>query len=93
MSEAKIRIFVLDRGYVTIGRGEISTELAFHWNIKHAVTIRVWGTTEGLAELKDGPTANTVLDTPSHEEFSFRSVIKMINLTEKGNKVWGKILK
>lgn len=53
------RIVVLQRGWVVVGDvSAIGTELV----ITDARVIRKWGTTKGLGELVDGPTAETVLD-------------------------------
>ncbi len=91
-NEPEIMILVLDRGFVTVGKASISTKQAFTWHVEDARAIRRWGTTVGLAELKDGPRPETVLDTPSTEQIPFRSVIKIIEVTEKGQKNWEKNL-
>ena len=53
------QIVVLQRGWVVIGDvHEVGDELT----ITDASVIRVWGTTKGLGELKDGPTSLTKLD-------------------------------
>ena len=55
-----IRILVLQRGWVIVGRvaSVDETEIV----ITGASTIRAWGTTKGLGELVDGPTSSTKLD-------------------------------
>lgn len=55
----KIQIVVLDRSFVFVGRTTLSDTQIF---IDEARCIRKWGTTNGLAELKDGPLSGTVLD-------------------------------
>jgi len=55
MMEPRVRLYVLDRGFVVIGRAELDPELAFHWLLKPGRTVRRWGTTKGLAELRNGP--------------------------------------
>jgi len=53
------RIVVCSRGWVFVGKCYLEgNELV----IKNAHCIRVWGTTSGLGELKDGPTDKTKLD-------------------------------
>lgn len=81
-------IFVLDRGFVVVGEAELHTDLALSWHLSRSVTVRVWGTTEGLAELKDGPLPGTKLDRICERSVPFRSVIDIIHLTEKGRAAW-----
>jgi hypothetical protein len=87
--EPRTLLFVLDRGFVVVGRAELDPDLAFHWLLKPGRTVRRWGTTKGLAELKDGPLTNTVLDDPVTRHVPFRSVIEII---EVGEKAWRRAL-
>lgn len=87
-----IFIFVCDRGFVHVGEAEMSKELALSWHLPRSRTIRVWGTSQGLSELKDGPTEKTVLDTVCERHIPFRAVLDIIHLTEKGKKAWTKSL-
>jgi hypothetical protein len=52
-------IVVLDRGFVYVG--DVCDE-GDYVIIRNARNIRVWGTTAGLGELRNGPLANTKLD-------------------------------
>ena len=54
-----IKIVVLQRGWVYIGRFE---RLGNDCKLHNASCIRTWGTTKGLPELVHGPTSNTKLD-------------------------------
>ncbi len=54
-----LKIAVLDKGFVFIGR---ITELTDRVIIDDALNIRKWGTTEGIGQLRNGPTSDTVLD-------------------------------
>ncbi len=55
-----IRIVVLHRGHVVVGRYERTGDDVV---VRNASVIRVWGTTRGLGEIAaGGPTAKTVLD-------------------------------
>ena len=56
-----LKIVVLDRGFVFIGR---ITEIPEEGRtiIDDCLNIRKWGTTEGLGQLRNGPTTDTVLD-------------------------------
>ena len=85
-------LFVLDRGFVVIGEAEVSDKLAFHWHMPRSRTVRVWGTSKGLAELRDGPTGKTVLDPVVERHTPFRSVIDILVPTEKGVRAWTKAL-
>jgi hypothetical protein len=82
-----LAIFVLDRGFVTVGRAEIDPELAFHWRIVGR-TVRHWGTKDGLAELCDGPLPDTVLDRLCVRHTPFRSIIDILEINKKGAERW-----
>jgi hypothetical protein len=83
MDAERIYIFVLDRGFVVVGRASISSELLHHWRLAPGRTIRQWGTTQGLAELVNGPTVNTVLDVPAHRLVPFRSIIEILEVDQE----------
>lgn len=58
--EGPIKIVVLQRGWVLVGKFERDGDRCY---LHNASTIRSWGTTKGLGELaKDGPTKDTKLD-------------------------------
>lgn len=75
----RVLLFVLDRGFVIVGRASLDEELAYHWRV-YGRTVRRWGTTEGLAQLVGGPTGETVLDAACWRRVPFRSVIEMIEV-------------
>ena len=55
-----IRIVVLQRGWILVGRYQLLGDKVF---IRDASVIRNWGTTKGLGELaSNGPTDKTILD-------------------------------
>ncbi len=54
-----IKIVVLQRGWVFIGRFERDGN---NCKLHNAYNIRQWGTTKGLPELVNGATSKTVLD-------------------------------
>lgn len=58
----KIRIIVCDRGFVYVCRCNNPMDSGFWLPVITKRTIRNWGTTKGLAQLQNGPTANTELD-------------------------------
>ena len=65
ITNTTIKIVVLDRGFVYVGKPEIHIGVNGHPDfllINEAKNIRQWGTTRGLAELVDGPTNKTTLD-------------------------------
>ena len=53
-----IRIVVLHRGWVVVGRVRRSDDVVV---ITDASVIHRWGTAEGLGELRNGPTDRTIL--------------------------------
>ena len=57
--ESEIRIVVLQRGWIYIGRFTRKDNLC---QLRNAYCIRVWGTTKGLQELVNGATSSTKLD-------------------------------
>ena len=59
----KIRLIVLDRGFVLVCRCPPPQDYALWLPYTDRRTVRRWGTTGGIAELCGGPTENTVLDT------------------------------
>ena len=55
-----IRIVILHRGHVVVGRYERDGDEV---TIRNASVIRLWGTTKGMGEIAaGGPTSKTVLD-------------------------------
>lgn len=74
-----IRILVLDRGRVKVGRLSYHPQLAFHWLLADARIIRRWGTTQGLEQIaRDGPTPETILDRACDCIVPFRGVIEIL---------------
>lgn len=57
--KSQVRIVVLQRGWVAVGR--YSTE-GDEVTLTDASVIRRWGTDKGLGQLREGPLKNTVLD-------------------------------
>lgn len=81
MASEDIRIVVLHRGHVVVGRYErIGDEVV----VRDASVIRVWGTTRGLGEIAaGGPTARTVLDPCGTVRVHALAVILTIDCEEK----------
>lgn len=82
-----IKIVVLQRGWVMIGRyskeGEICT-------LENAYVIRQWGTTKGLGELAlEGKKGSTKLDKAGHVEFHVLTIVATINCKDD---IWEKEL-
>ena len=79
--EGDIKIVILQRGWVYIGRFErIGTDCKLH----NAYNIRAWGTTKGLAELVNGATKDTKLDKcDGIVEFDWLTVIHTITVNSK----------
>jgi hypothetical protein len=75
-----IKIVVLDRGYVYVGGVEIKDDFV---TITEASCIRRWGTTKGLGELVNGPTANTILEKTGTVKAPLRALISMIDVEQE----------
>lgn len=78
-TDGDIKIAVLDRGFVYVGR--VSTEGDF-LILKNAKNIRVWGTTRGLGELVGGPLSGTKLDTVGTVRVPSRALISLIDVEQ-----------
>lgn len=78
-TKGDIKIAVLDRGFVYVGR--ISYEGDFVV-LKNAKNIRYWGTTSGLGELVNGPTKTTKLDVVGTVRVRGRALIFTIDVVE-----------
>ncbi len=76
-----VAIVVLDRGFVYVGRVTVDGDWCV---IESAKNIRVWGTTNGLGELVNGPTKDTKLDTVGNVRAPMRAVISIIDAKDEG---------
>ena len=86
--DGPIKIVVLQRGWVMIGKFERNgSDCKLH----NASVIRIWGTKNGLGELAEkGPLKDTVLDkTNGVVEFDYLTVVCTISVKES---VWAKEL-
>ena len=81
-SDSKIKIVILQRGWVMVGRFERNGS---DCTLFDASVIRSWGTTKGLGELaKNGPTESTKLDKCNGiVEFDYLTVVATISVEEK----------
>jgi hypothetical protein len=79
-TEGPIKIAVLDRGFVYVGG--IKQENDF-FVITGAKNIRVWGTTQGLGELVNGPLKNTKLDNVGTVRVPSRALISLIDVNQE----------
>ena len=75
-----IKIVVLDRGFVYVGKVTVDGDLCC---IENAKNIRVWGTTNGLGELVNGPTKTTKLDSVGSVRAPMRAVISIIDANDE----------
>lgn len=81
-----IKIVVLQRGWVYIGRFERNGN---DCKLLNAYCIRTWGTTKGLQELVNGKTDKTVLDKcEGIVEFDWLTVVHTITANKEK---WGQI--
>lgn len=59
-NDGKVQIIVADKGFVFVG---LVFESENGWvTISRCMNLRQWGTTQGLGELRNGPTSKTVAD-------------------------------
>lgn len=84
--EGDIKIVILQRGWIYIGKFEKIDNLC---KLHNAYNIRTWGTTKGLCELVHGPTSTTKLDKcEGIVEFDWLTVIHTITVNkEKWNQI------
>ncbi len=76
--EGDIKIVVLQRGWIYVGRFERNGN---DCKLHNAYNIRTWGTTKGLAELVNGATKDTQLDKcEGLVEFDWLTVVHTINV-------------
>jgi hypothetical protein len=74
---AEIRIVVLQRGWVVVGKFSQDGDQC---QLEAAKVVRRWGTTKGLGELAtSGPLTNTVLDPAPTVRFHALTVIATID--------------
>jgi len=84
------KIVVLQRGWVLVGNVSVSEKDPNIRIIQNAAVIRVWGTSKGLGELRDGPTASTKLDPTGVAEYHILTQVLAIPVNEAA---WKKHLK
>lgn len=71
-----IRIVVLQRGWVMVGRWSQDGEMCA---LDDAAVIRQWGTTRGLGEIaQGGPTSSTKLDPCGHVDFHILTTVVVL---------------
>ena len=80
-SNTPIKIVVLQRGWIYIGRFSKNDN---HCKLENSYCIRTWGTKKGLQELVNGPTSTTILDKcEGVVEFDWLTVIHTITVNSK----------
>lgn len=73
-----IKIVILQRGWVYIGRFERNGN---DCKLHNAYNIRIWGTTKGLCELVNGKMSNTKLDKcDGVVEFDYLTIVHTITV-------------
>jgi hypothetical protein len=79
--EGDIKIVILQRGWIYIGRFERNGN---DCKLHNAYNIRSWGTTKGLPELVNGATKDTKLDKcEGIVEFDWLTVVHTITVNSK----------
>jgi hypothetical protein len=86
-TNSNIKIVVLQRGWVFVGRWRQEGEMC---SLDNAYTIRTWGTSKGLGQLAlEGKQTSTKLDKAGRVEFHQLTVVAAINCDEA---LWDKEL-
>jgi hypothetical protein len=78
-TKGDIKIAVLDRGFVYVGRVTMEADFLV---ITNARNIRYWGTSKGLGELVNGPLSTTKLDVVGTVRVPLRALISLIDVVE-----------
>ena len=71
------QIVVLDRGFVYVGDVTLAGDFVL---IENAKNLRLWGTTKGLGELRNGPLSGTQLDDVGTVRAPLRALISLIDV-------------
>lgn len=84
-------IFVMDRGFVLVGRPRQDPEDWMFLLLDDCCTVRIWGTEHGLGQLaSDGPLADTILDPEGNNVAINKMFIsRRIRCSEEGWGQWG----
>jgi hypothetical protein len=80
-----VRILVLDRGWVVVGRCQEPTECGLWIKVRNGRVVRRWGTTRGLEEIaNEGPRTGTQLDDAVAEQsIPVRAIVRVLECKEK----------
>jgi len=78
-TKGEIKIAVLDRGFVYVGRVAYEGDFLL---LTSAKNIRKWGTSKGLGELVNGPLSGTVLDPVGTVRVPLRALIHLIDVSQ-----------
>ena len=81
VSPSKIKIAILQRGWVAIGRYSVDKNGDCH--LDNAKIIRTWGTTKGLGEIAEGgPTSSTKMDECPAISFHPMTAVYLMDVNE-----------
>jgi len=79
-TKGDIKIAVLDRGFVYVGRvSDVDDNFLV---LTSAKNVRKWGTSKGLGELVNGPLPGTVLDPVGTVRVPFRALMHLIDVSQ-----------
>lgn len=77
---SKIRIVILDKGFVSVGKFTQGKDFC---KLENAATVRYWGTTRGLGEIaENGPTDSTKLDRTPTQHIPVHSIVNTIECVD-----------
>lgn len=78
------QIVVIDNGFVQVGDCSMVTEVGQSFvRIDSCKSIRVWGTTAGLGELRNGPLSGTKVDASGTVLVPFGRVVFFLQAGDK----------
>jgi hypothetical protein len=77
----RIEIVILDRGWIVVGKVDITGEEV---TISNCAVVRYWGTTKGLGEIaENGPTEKTILDRAPTIRTALHAVIWRMDVSQE----------
>lgn len=74
-----MKMLILDKGFVYLGKLTISADYKWVY-IEDCWSVRYWGTTRGLGQLRKGPTSKTVVDPVGRIQLPYSTLLQIIDV-------------